>query len=111
MLYGSISYFDEETILNIVDPKNKLPFLLDQKVKKEIQLHLTKLIFKLVDIKLNKIEAVAILSWKKKYTWEKRRSSKEIVETIFMEGLQDFCKYGKLNTIEIKIDNNKILAN
>ena len=71
MLYGSISYFDEETILNIVDPKNKLPFLLDQKVKKEIQLHLTKLIFKLVDIKLNKIEAVAILSWKKN-THEKK---------------------------------------
>ena len=73
-MYGSISYFDknEEKILNMVDPKNKLPFLLDQKVnKKEIQLQLTKLIFKLVDIKLNKIEAVAILSCKKN-THEKK---------------------------------------
>ena len=39
--------------------------------KKEIQLQLTKLIFKLVDIKLNKIEAVAILSCKKN-THEKK---------------------------------------
>ena len=78
----------------MVDPKNKLPFLLDQKVnKKEIQLQLTKLNFKLVDIKLNKIQNVAILSCKKnKYTWEKRRSSKEIVEMIFMEGPQDFLQ-------------------
>ena len=73
-MYGSISYFDknEETILNMVDPKNKLPFLLDQKVnKKEIQLQLTKLSFKLGDIKLNKIETVAILS-SKKNTHEKK---------------------------------------
>ena len=57
-------------LLNMVDPKNKLRFLFNQKFnKKEIQLQLTKLNFKLVDIKLNKIQNVAILSCKKnKYT-------------------------------------------
>ena len=30
---------------------------------------------------------------------------------IFMEDRKIFCKYCKLNTIKIKIDNNKILTN
>ena len=57
-------------LLNMVDPKNKLRFQFTQKFnKKEIQPQLTKLNFKLVDIKLNKIQNVAILSCKKnKYT-------------------------------------------
>ena len=37
--------------------------------------------------------------------------SKEIIDKIFIRGLQNFAKYDSLNPIEIKIEWNKILAN
>lgn len=69
-MYGSISYFGKKEKVS-VNPENKLPFLVDQRInKKEIQLKLTKLISKLTEFK--------------------------IVETIFIKGLQNLTRQPKL---------------
>ena len=36
---------------------------------------------------------------------------KEIIDTIFIRGLQNFEKYDILNPIEIKIDRDRLLRN
>ena len=90
-LYGAISYFvkKEEKSVNIVNPRNKLSFLIDQKGNKEgIQLQLSKLYGRLAELNENKIENFAILSsMKNKYIGQKKMRNKEIVDTIFITGL------------------------
>ena len=58
--------------VTIINPKIKLPFLVDRNLIKKFEMQLTKLHGKLTDIK--------------------------IVEMIFIRGLQDFDKYDKLNS-------------
>lgn len=60
----------------------------------------------------NKIENTGILSIKRQeYIGQKRMRSKEIIETIFIRGVQNFDDYDSLNPIETKIDSNKFLTN
>ena len=57
-LYGAIPYFaerEEKNSINIVNPKNKISFFIDEKYnKEEIQLQLTRLHGKLVKIEKKK---------------------------------------------------------
>ena len=60
----------------------------------------------------NKSENFAILSSKKdKYIGQKRKRNKETVDTVLIRGLQNFDKYGTLNPIEIKTEEDRILRN
>ena len=78
-LYGTISYFGNKRKkgVNIVNLRNKLSFLIDQKVnKEEIHLQLTKLDGKLAVVKKNKIENLAILNSNKKQIYWSEKNEK-----------------------------------
>lgn len=68
-------------------------------------MQLTKLNRDSAEFEDNEIENFAILSSKRnKYTGRKRMRNKEIVDTIFIKGLQNFDKNDKLNPLESKIE-------
>ena len=59
----------------------------------------------------NKINNFGILvTTKNKQRGKKRKMPKEIIDNIFINGLQSYGKYEKLNPLEISIKSNTVIT-
>ena len=99
--------------INIINPRKKVLFLIDQKInKEEIQLQLTKLNSKSPELEGNKIESFTILISKKgKFIGHRRIRDRQIIDTVFIRELQNFDKYDIPNPIEIKKEEDRLSRN
>ena len=87
--------------INIINPRKKVPFLIDEIINKEaIQLQLTKLNGKSPELERNKTESsfAILISKEDKHIGQRRMRDKEIIDTIFVRGLQNFDKYDILKS-------------